>query len=90
MSDLTHVEAQMLACIGSSIAGARSAGKPDPTDDELTFDLSDGFAAADIRASLSRLKGMALGILRGAAELAALAIFLAVTIGVAGILRGVI
>lgn len=91
MKHLTRTEAQMLAAVGSSISGSREVGKPDPTDDELSLDLTAAdFAAVDIRRHLPRVKAMAMDILHAAAELAALALFLTGSGLVAGIFRGVI
>lgn len=90
MNDAT-LQSSMVAAIGASIAGARAVGKPDPSDDDLYFDLSDaGFAATDIHTLLPRLKAVALDCLTAAAELAALALLLAGSGIWAGILRGVI
>lgn len=90
MTDLTDTEAQMIAAIGASIAGARTVGNPDPTDEDLTFDLSAGFAAADIRALLPRMKVLAFDAIRAAAELTALALILMAGGLWAGIFRGII
>jgi hypothetical protein len=84
-------DALMLAAIGSSISGARAVGMPDPTDDDLTLDLSAaGIAAIDIRDHMPRIKALALETLRDLAALASLALFLTAGGIWAGILRGVI
>lgn len=91
MTATAETQAGMVAAIGASITGARAVGKPDPTDDDLYFDLAAAdFAAADIRSLFPRAKALALDAIRDVAALTALALFLTASGLWAGIFRGVI
>lgn len=91
MTASSQIQPEMIAAIGSSIAGARAVGKPDPGDDELTLDLTAaGFAAVDIRSFMPGAKALALETLRDLAALASLALFLTAGGFWAGFFRGVI
>ena len=91
MTASPQAQPEMVAAVGSSIIGARAVGKPDPTDDELTLDLTAaGFAAVDIRTLMPGAKALALATLRDLAALASLALFLAAGGFWVGLFRGVI
>lgn len=91
MTASSQTKPEMVAAIGSSIISARAVGKPDPTDNELTLDLTAaGFAAVDIRSFMPGAKALALETLRDLAALVSLTLFLSAGGFWAGFFRGVI
>lgn len=80
MHNTTEDQAAMAAGIGASIVAARAVGKPDPSDDDLRFDLAlSGFPGTPPVADFQRAKEIALA----AIEAAAAALSLALVVGAA-------
>lgn len=68
----------MAAGIGASIVAARAVGKPDPSDNELYFDLQlQGFPGTPEFTRYQRAKEMALSSLEAGIDALALALFVA-------------
>lgn len=76
MTILVSDPVAMSETIRVSIAKARAVGKPDPTDDELYFDLAlNGFPGTPAVRAFQRAKELALAGLNAAIDVLALALF---------------